>query len=204
LSDLLLYNLTLPDDVKISSVPRENICRWDKEVFVCDIGDAADHVQRYYLFYNKWFRLHCGLNRSGAFVPESPLGTAFHVTSCTPYWTIGMVGYSANLIIDIAVAADGKQHSVTGIENLEAALIRGWITQAERDGAIRGFEEALKMVQAGHLLWYMDQTQSLTRLAPFQELPPPKTKRLGRVPLMHRDMRHRYFGHRLAPDATQV
>ena len=115
-----------------------------------------------------------------------------------------MVGYSANLIIDIAVAADGKQHSVTGIENLEAALIRGWITQAERDGAIRGFEEALKMVQAGHLLWYMDQTQSLTRLAPFQELPPPKTKRLGRVPLMHRDMRHRYFGHRLAPDATQV
>ena len=202
MSDLQLYNLTMPDEVKIFTVPRANICRWDNEVFVCDIGDDADHVLRHYLFYDKWIRIHCGLNRSGAFVPETALGTAFHVTCCTPFWTIGMVGYVADLMIDIAVGADGKQHTVSGLENLEAALIRGWITQAERDGAMRGFEEALKMVQAGHLLWYMDQTQSLTRLAPYQNLPTTIKKRLGRVPLMHRDMRHRYFGHRLAPNAT--
>jgi hypothetical protein len=203
LSDLLLYNLTLPDDVRIDTVPRDNICRWDPEIFVCDIGSETDHVERSYLFYNRWFRIRCSLNRSGAFVPESPLGTAFHVECCAPYWTIGMVGYSVDLLIDIAVAEDGKQHTVSGIEQLEAALIRGWITQFERDGAMRGFEEALKIVQAGHLLWFMDQIQPLTRLAQHHESAPPLVKRLGRVPIMLRAMRHRYYGYRLASNATE-
>lgn len=202
MSDLQLYNLTLPDDVKIFTVPRANICRWDKEFFVCDIGADANQVQRQYLFYERWFKLHCGLGRSGAFVPEAMTSTAFHVTCCTPFWSIGMVGYTTGLIVDIAVAADGRQHTVTGLEHLEAAVVRGWVTQAERDCAMRGFEEALKLVQAGHLLWFMDQTQPLSHLAPVVELPPPIHKRLGRVPLMHRDMRRRYFGHRLAPNAT--
>ncbi len=190
------FNLHLPSDLRAWTVPIRGIRRWDDEIQVADILFGPDLVLRHYAFYHRWFEVNCSLSLKGQFVVENgPIDWSFNIDICTPFFSIGINGYSVDLCLDVLVGPDGKQFHIKDEEEFAKAFSLGWFTQEEQAGALGGLEELRTLIEGGDLLCF------LSDICPFQPapVPQPPMRRAdpSEVPLLHAQTRHRFFGKRL-------
>jgi hypothetical protein len=194
---LLHHNLKAPDEVAVFSVPAGGIRRWDEEALVYDVRVSETLGLRHYAFFRRWFQVNCSLDLAGRFVTEpGPIDWCFNCDVSTPLFSVGAAAYGMDLELDVLVEPDGRRHVVIDEEEFEHTLRQGWMTPVEADGARRGLEELLGLIDSGSFLPFLEA------VAPFRDLddiplqPPVAFRRLADVPLLHPEHRQRYHAGR--------
>lgn len=163
---LSFHNLHLPDEVRVFAVPVGAVRRWDDETLVYDVRVPSGGVLRHYSFYRRWFEVNCSLGADGRFVTESgPIDWSFNGDVCSPCFSRGAAVYNVDLLLDVLVAPDGREHAVKDREEFERAVARGWLSAGEATGARRGLEELLGLIESGRFLAF------LAEACPFDGFP---------------------------------
>lgn len=135
---LSFHNLHLPDEVRVFAVPVGAVRRWDDETLVYDVRVPSGGVLRHYSFYRRWFEVNCSLGADGRFVTEpGPIDWSFNGDVCSPCFSRGAAVYNVDLLLDVLVAPDGREHAVKDREEFERAVACGWLSAGEATGARR-------------------------------------------------------------------
>jgi predicted RNA-binding protein associated with RNAse of E/G family len=135
----------------------------------------ARHTQttglRHYAFPDRWFTANVTIDLDGSPVEAPGDEFAYNCDVSTPLWHKGARAYEVDLELDVLVRADGRTYEVTDREDFEHACEAGWITWAERDGALRGRQEVTDLVESGELRAFLERVCPFgsIREAPFAE-----------------------------------
>lgn len=91
---------------------------------------------------------------------------------------------------------DGREYYVKDEDEFAEAVERGWITDAEANGAREGLGELLDILKSGSLLELLNGVCPFGDVRDVKDQPPPRKTASAYVPLLHRDHRGRHFGSR--------
>src|SRR5687767_3122138 len=85
MSFLRHYNLKLPDEVAVFSVPTEGICCWNSSALVYDVAIGAGSgfataYLRHYSFFDRWYAVNVSLDAEGRFLTETNHRVGFDFT----------------------------------------------------------------------------------------------------------------------------
>jgi hypothetical protein len=177
-ADVLHYDLHLPDEVRMFTVPAPGVRRWDAEAVVYDVR-LGDAVLRHYAFTDRWFAVNCTLDLEGGFVVESgPVDWCFNCDIATPLVRSGGNLYGIDLFLDVLVAPDGYRHAVKDEDEFGRAEAAGLLTPAEAVGARIGLDDLLGIVRGPGL------TSFLSVVYPFGDVgDAPSSPPMRRLPL---------------------
>jgi hypothetical protein len=173
------YDLHPPGDLRLFTHPGPGVLRFDDEVLVSE-ARHGDVVLRHYAFRDRWFKVNCTTDLSGAFVETStPEGRpfAFNCDVATPMLRARDSVFAVDLFVDVLVHADGLTHRVSDEDELREALARGWISEREADGAGNGLAQLIQLIARGALVPF------LSRVHPFGPSSAPDALPMRRPPL---------------------
>lgn len=145
--------------VRRFQVPRDNVLRFDAEVYVCD-ALFDDVILRHFAFRDEWFKINVTLDEVGRVV-ETPAGPgypafAFNCDVATPMVAHGNAVYAVDLYADVLVGADGSSHQVQDVSDLEEAAAGGLLSKNEFQNARRGLDRLLGLIRDGELVCFLD------------------------------------------------
>jgi hypothetical protein len=191
---LLAYNLCLPNEVCIFSVPRAGIRRWDDAVVVYDVR-IGDRLLRHYSFARRWFVINCTLDLEGGFLAEpGPIDWCFNCDISSPHLVQDGVIYTVDLALDVLVAPDGRQHVVVDQDEYDEAVRHGWLTAGEQAGAQHGLAELLSIIRADGLAPFLSVICPFQPGTDLEPQPPPGFCQLDEVPPFGLAARRRRHG----------
>jgi hypothetical protein len=151
-----LYNLHFPSEVRVSEFTEKSIRYKDNTVLLYDIN-CHTLILRHFIFYNKWFNIHCFLDRCGSLeILPGPIDCCFCCDISTPIFNLNNNFYSIDLAYDILVGPDGKTHIIKDEDEFLFALSNNWITEKEGKGAQKGLEEIKSIIAEQGLIIYLD------------------------------------------------
>jgi hypothetical protein len=194
------YNLKLPDEVAIFSVPREGIRCWDHASLVYDvaIGEGSSFTTgylRHYSFFDRWYAINVSLDAVGRLLTETNERVGFDFTfNCDIATPMTLENESAvsrvDLELDVLAASDGRTFLVKDEEDFARSVSQGWITSEEAVGAQQGLTDLLTIIQTTGLIPYLESICPFAPLDDLRRLPlQPATTFLSRA-------RVPFFAHR--------
>ncbi|MBN1699156.1 MAG: DUF402 domain-containing protein [Spirochaetales bacterium] len=141
-----LYKLHFPARVRVSEFGEESIRYSDETVLVYDFA-CYSLVLRHFVFYDKWFDIHCFLSSHGSLrTLPGPIDFCFVCDISTPVFKVKNKFYNIDLAYDILVGSDGKTHLIKDEDDFLRALTRHWITEDEKEGALKGLSEMTSII----------------------------------------------------------
>jgi len=187
------YNLHLPGEVRVSEFSGDCIRFHDDSTLIYDIA-VHDLILRHFVFYNKWFDVHCFLAKDGSFeILPGPIECCFDCDISTPLFCLDNNFYNIDLEYDILVGRDGKTHRTKDEEEHITALANNWMTEFEHKGALEGLKE-LKIILSNQGL-----INFLNDIYPFQGITCPGEsqryykKKIDDVSILSKDIRQKYI-----------
>lgn len=192
-------NYHAPDEVRLFTVPRRGVRRWDQQALVYDVRVGEDRVLRHYSFPDRWFEVNCSLDLAGRFVTERHHGVdwCFNCDLSTPTAWDATGIYNMDLWLDVLVEPDGRTHAVIDEDDFAEAIRHGWLTPAEQAGARQGLADLLATIRGQGLLPFLEQ------VCPFEDVvdcdAPPPWQRLSPAgfPLYDQATRDQFWGRRI-------
>jgi hypothetical protein len=196
------FNLHLPDEVRIFTIPEEGVLLWNDAAQVYEVGGEEGMVLRHYSFYHRWFEVNVSLDSMGRFITEpGPIDWTFNIDICTPCFSIGPNLYNVDLCLDVLAGPDGVSYVVTDEDQFAEEVAAGWITETEAAGAREGLRRLLGIIEEGSLISFLDA------LVPFEikrrNVPPSSMKKvsLSEAPVLSLPERAAHFGRRYSSEA---
>lgn len=177
------YNLKLPDEVAIFTIPTEGIRCWNRSVLVYDVAigrgsSFATGYLRHYSFSDRWYAINVSLDPDGCFLTESNPRVGFDFTfNCDIATLMTQEGEDivarVDLELDILAASDGRTFIVKDEEDFDRSVSMGWITPEEIPAAQQGLADLQTILQTTGLIPHLESlcpfaTREELRRLPFQ------------------------------------
>ncbi|MBN2441052.1 MAG: DUF402 domain-containing protein [Spirochaetales bacterium] len=155
-------NLHFPSEVRVSEFSEDCIRLHNATTLIYDIA-IHDLVLRHFVFYDKWFDIHCFLAKNGDFeILPGPIDCCFDCDISTPLFKLNNNFYNIDLEYDILVGSNGRTHKVTDEDEFMTAIENKWISPFEQNGARKGLEELISILNNQGLIAFLDN------IYPFQ------------------------------------
>jgi hypothetical protein len=187
------YNLHFPAEVRVSEFSRDCIRLHNDTTLIYDIN-IHDLILRHFVFYDRWFDIHCFLAKDGDFeILPGPIDCCFDCDISTPLFKLNNNFYNIDLEYDILVGRDGKMHRIKDEEEHLAAIANNWISDFEQKGARKGLEDLISILDTQGLISFLDH------IYPFQGITCPGEsqryykKNINEVSVLKKNERQKYI-----------
>ena len=160
-SDVLIYDVKLPDRIEPYLIAAASVRRNDDVAFVCDclMPEGIQGVAlRHYSFPDRWWSANISLNLDGSVRTEfGPDGSyAFDCDITTPHFEAFDALCNIDLKLDVFVRPDARAYIVTDRDDFTEAVERGWIDDLERRRAERALAELTALIESDELLAFLE------------------------------------------------
>lgn len=167
---VFVHQLHPPEEVRLFSIDYSAVPRHrTRRAFVADQRYGEDFGLRHIALMNHWFTVNVTLDLDGNPIEHGVDGFAYNCDISRPLRRGGCRFYEVDLELDVLVRADGRAYEITDVDKFEHACELGWITQAERAGALQGLGELVELIDQGRLHEFLEWVSPFgdIREAPF-------------------------------------
>ena len=187
------YNLHFPSEVRVSEFSEDCIRLHNDTTLIYDIS-IHDLVLRHFVFYNKWFDVHCFLAKNGDFeILPGPIDCCFDCDISTPLFNLNNNFYTIDLEYDILVGLDGKTHRIKDEEEHLNAITNNWISKFEQEGARKGLNELKMILNNQGLVNFLDEIYSFQGITCPGESQRYYKKDIDEVSILKKKERQKYI-----------
>jgi len=174
---LTLHEFHPPEDLRRFVCGPASVIRADEAVVVVEVVESG-RLLRHHMWSDQWFTITTTTDATGALVEQGGLKTipfAFDCDISTPFTRIGDAIFTVDLWLDVLVRADGTTHQVVDRDHFARAQEHGWLSEAEKMGALCGLDELIEIIERGHLI------DMLRAICPFGPAERPAPEQLPRA-----------------------
>lgn len=109
-------------------------------------------------------------------------GSGVNCDICTPHFLLGPDAYNLDLCIDVLVGPDGRRHQVIDEDHFAEATRLGWLSEAERAGALAGVSELLRIIESEGLVAFLEGVCPFQHAADSERQPPMERRPISAFP----------------------
>jgi protein associated with RNAse G/E len=190
---LCFYNLHFPSEVRVSEFSKDCIRLHNDSILIYDFI-IHTLILRHFVFYDKWFDIHCFLAKTGDFeILPGPIDCCFDCDISTPLFHLDNNFYNIDLEYDILVGKDGKTYEIKDEEEFQSSINQGWISPLEQEGARKGLEELKEILNTTGLISFLDTIYPFKGKACAGESQRTYKMSIDEVSILKKDARQKYI-----------